>query len=355
MHPLKTGSVINAAGKNSSLSPDFSKTIEPINPMSISPISPELIAHAHPLIATEFLHTPQFELDTLNRHLNTRLVLKVETLNPIRSFKGRGTDYFVKQHLETTAFICASAGNFGQGMAYACRQQGIPLTVFAAETANPFKLERMQQLGATVELMGRDFDAAKAAAKAAATTRQQTFVEDGHDVDITIGAGTIGLELSQYPEPLDGVLVPLGNGALINGIGTWFKAHHPTTHMIGVVAAGAPAMDLSWRQGQRVTTESVDTIADGIGVRNPVPAALQTMTTTVDDIVQVSDTAILAAMQLAYTLLGIVVEPAGAVGLAAALVYPDRFADRRLATPLCGSNVTEAQLQAWLSRSPQPC
>lgn len=118
------------------------------------------------------------------------------------------------------------------------------------------------------------------------------------------------------------------------------QSNHPQTQVIGVVAAGAPAMDLSWRQGHIVATETVDTISDGIAVRHPVPEALDAMKTTADDIVQVSDAATLAAMKLAHELVGIVLEPAGAVGLAAAILYKGRFAERLIATPLCGSNTT---------------
>jgi threonine dehydratase len=316
--------------------------------MRHSPITSETISQAYRTIDLTFLNSPQYELDALNAVLGTRIVLKVETLNPIRSFKGRGTDYFVKQHADESAFVCASAGNFGQGMAYACRKQSIPLTVFAAETANPLKLERMRQLGAEVKLVGIDFDAAKEAGKAYALARSHTFVEDGREAEISIGAGTIGLELSHYPEAIDTLLVPLGNGALINGIGTWFKANHPTTQVIGVVASGAPAMALSWHQGHIVSTDAVDTISDGVAVRNPVPEALEVMNTTVDDIVQVSDTATLEAMKLAHELGGTVLEPAGAVGLAAAMIYRNRFANRLIATTLCGSNLTKQQMEQWL-------
>ena len=316
--------------------------------MSEPALSQQAIAAAFDIIDPVFLNTPQFELDALNDALNTRLVLKVETLNPIRSFKGRGTDYFVSQHVSEGPFVCASAGNFGQGMAYACKKRDIPLTVFAAETANPLKLERMKRLGATVTLAGRDFDAAKAAAKSYAEKKALVFVEDSRDPETATGAGTMGLELSRYPESLDTILVPLGNGALINGIGAWFKATRPDTKIIGVVAAGAPSMDLSWRSGEVVTTETADTIADGIGVRVPVPEALQSMKNTVDDIVQVSDEDILEVMKLAHTLAGVVLEPAGAVGLAAAKVYADRFSGQLVATPLCGSNLTEEQMAKWL-------
>ena len=104
-----------------------------------------------------FLNSPQFELDALNTALGARLILKVESLNPIRSFKGRGTDCFVKAHPKKAPFVCASAGNFGQGMAYACQEQTIPLTVFSATTANPLKLERMRELGAEVVFSRRGF------------------------------------------------------------------------------------------------------------------------------------------------------------------------------------------------------
>ena len=300
-----------------------------------------------------FLNTPQFELDALNDALGFRLVCKLETLNPIRSFKGRGTSWLVtrlQKREGSKQIVCASAGNFGQGMAYACRQHSLPLTVFAAENANALKLERMRALGAEVRLEGGDFDAAKEAARSFAKTNDLTFVEDARDIETAEGAGTIGLELSRYPDKLDAVLVPLGNGALINGIGAWLKAKSSNTKVIGVVASGAPSMDLSWRANEIITTEQADTIADGIGVRLPIAEALQAMRHTVNDIVQVSDAQILDAMRLAHKTVGIVLEPAGAAGLAAAQVYKNRFHNKLVATVFCGSNLTPEQMQTWLSQ-----
>ncbi|MEM6452259.1 MAG: pyridoxal-phosphate dependent enzyme [Cyanobacteria bacterium P01_D01_bin.105] len=311
-------------------------------------ITSDSILNAYRCINPVFLNTPQFESDSLNQFLNMRLILKVETLNPIRSFKGRGTDYYVKKNRTLSSFVCASAGNFGQGMAYVCREQNIPLTVFAAETANSLKLERMQQLGAEIKLMGVDFDSAKESAKAHALAESKPFVEDGREAEVSIGAGTIGIELGKYSESIETLLIPVGNGALINGIAAWYKANHPSTQIIGVVAEGAPSMDLSWRKGRVVTTEKADTISDGIAVRNPVPEALQSMATTVDDIVQVSDKATLQAMKVIHNFVGIVLEPAGAVGLAAAMTYKNQFKGQLVATPLCGSNLTEMQMKQWL-------
>src|SRR5690606_15312145 len=131
---------------------------------------------------------------------------------------------------------CASAGNFGQAMAYACRAKGVPLTVYAATTANPLKLERMRAMGATVVLHGEDFDAAKAEGRRVAAERGVRFVEDSVDPEPTEGAGTIGLELLRFPEPLDALVVPLGNGALLAGVATVLKARRPEARVVAAQA-----------------------------------------------------------------------------------------------------------------------
>ena len=309
----------------------------------------ELIDEASRVIDPVFLNTPQFEADSLSDLLGLKLVVKVETLNPIRSFKGRGADYFFARHPDAGEVICASAGNFGQGMAYAAGKRGASLTVFASVNANPLKLERMTALGAEVRLAGEDFDAAKLAAKEEAARGGAMFVEDGRDVEPSIGAGTIGRELLRYREPLDAVLVPLGNGALISGVGRWVKAQRPEVQIIGVCAAGAPAMERSWRRGRVVMLDRIATIADGIGVRVPVPEALADIRPVVDDIVLVDDAATLRAMKHLHRHLGLVVEPSGAVGLAALETFPDRFAGRTVATILCGGNLTPEQMRSWLA------
>ena len=301
------------------------------------------------LIDPLFTNTPQFINESLSARVGTRLVCKVETVNPLRSFKGRGADYFITSLREKPRrLVCASAGNFGQGLAFAARKHGLALEVFAAEQANPLKVAQMRRLGATVRLAGNDLDAAKEAAKAYAAEHQMCFVEDGHEVAITEGAGTIGLELSRWPEPLAAVLVPVGNGALINGIGAWLKSMQPTTKVIGVCASGAPAMERSWRTGQLCTTDGVETIADGIAVRLPIATALQDMAAVVDEMILVEDETIRTAMRLLFDELGLVIEPAGAAGVAALLQLPARFAGQTIATVLCGGNLTERQRREWL-------
>jgi threonine dehydratase len=308
------------------------------------------IEEAGGLIDPVFLHTPVVRSEALDRELGREIVLKVETLTPIRSFKGRGASYLLHRlgRAAQAGLVCASAGNFGQGLAHAARSHGIAATVFAATNANPLKVAAMRGFGAAVRLEGEDFDAAKAAARAFAADTGRLFVEDGAHPAIAEGAGTIARELDGADALGDAILVPLGNGSLVNGIGAWVKACRPGTRVIAVAAAGAPAMAISWREGRTVETLSVATVADGVAVRVPVPEALEVMRSTVDEVVEVDDATILRAMRLAFATLGLVVEPAGAVGLAALLANPNLHRGQRVSTILCGSNVTAEQAREWL-------
>ncbi|MFE2376421.1 threonine/serine dehydratase [Streptomyces sp. NPDC059398] len=281
-----------------------------------SVLSVENIEEAGRTIAPAFANTPQFEDEALRAALGRRLIVKVETVNPVRSFKGRGADHFMRGLAPGSHVVCASAGNFGLALAWAARHHGITVTVHCAEHANAVKLARMRSLGARLEIGGQDFDEAKERAlRQAGEDPGTVFVEDGDDSRITAGAGTIAPELAGLAP--DTVLVPVGNGALVNGVGTWFKARSPHTRVVGVCAAGAPAMALSWRAGEAVSTPAVRTAADGVAVRVPVPGALATMLKVVDDMLLVDETAISRAQALAHEHLGLVLEPAGAVALAA--------------------------------------
>ena len=307
------------------------------------------IEQAMRVIDPIFLRTPQYRVESLDVALGCRLVVKVETLNPVRCFKGRGASYLLASVPAGTRLICASAGNFGQAMAYVCRSKGVHLIVYASVNANPFKVERMRDLGAEVRLCGGDFDAAKIEARRVAQAHGIHMVEDSLDPATGEGAGTIGLELAQWTEPLDAVLVALGNGAMITGVGLWLKAYSPATQVVAVAAAGAPAMVESWRSGTIVEHSAVDTIADGIAVRVPIPEAVADMNGTVDDALLIRDETMLAGMKLLHQHLGLVVEPSAAVGVAALLEDPARFKDQTVATILCGANLTRQQASEWLS------
>ncbi len=318
-------------------------------------LSLQHIADAAGSIDPMFRDTPQFESEPLSGLAGCLLTLKVETLNPLRSFKGRGAGYLMTQRLaraERGPIVCASAGNFGQAMAWLCRRQGIALTVFAAETANTLKLERMRALGADVRLHGADFDAAKERAREFAIATGASMVEDGFDPAIAEGAGSIGVELLARGDAWDAIVVPLGDGALVGGIARWVKAASPSTRVIGVVAQGASAFARSWRKGpggEIVVDAAMSTIADGIAVRAPIAASVADLHGIVDDIVEVDDATMIRAMQAAHRHAGVVLEPAGAAGIAAVLADSQRFSGSRVATVLTGGNLTPQQMRAWLS------
>src|SRR5258705_13821893 len=213
-------------------------------------LSVERIEQAAGIIDPVFVNAPQFRAETLEQQLGCRVVAKVETLNPFRSFKGRGAEYFTATLEGRPHLVCATAGNFGQGMAFAARKRGLRLTIFASVNANPLKVERMRALGAEVRLVGENFKVAHSAAKVFAAETGAQLIEDGRIPAITEGAGTIGLELLRWPEPFDAILVPLGDGALLAGLARWVQTHWPAPQMIGICGNRAPAMERSWRARQ---------------------------------------------------------------------------------------------------------
>lgn len=313
---------------------------------------PQAIAAAAAAILPEFRATPLVRHDTLDDDTGAHVWAKVESLTPIRSFKGRGADWFMTRAAndgDDRPLVAASAGNFGQGLAYVAARRGRKLTVFAAETANRLKVAAMRRLGAEIRLAGHDFDAAKDAARAYADKIGGRFVEDGAEAAIAEGAGTIAWEIDAAGVHPDFMLIPLGNGALATGMGAWIKSTGAATRVIAVAAAGAPAMAQSFAAGRCVETAEAATIADGIAVRVPVPAAVAAMTGTIDEVMTVGEQAIRDAMRLVHRRLGLVVEPAGVAGLAALISHRDRFSGSTIATPLCGGNLTDEQIASWLA------
>ena len=294
-------------------------------------------------VPPEFTNSPMVHMAALDSVARAQLHLKVECLNPIRSFKGRGVGALVAELARRKPrgrhLVCASAGNLGQALAYCGTRHGFRVTVVAAETASAMKLERMRQLGAEVVVQGRDFDAAKDAAAALAAVSGAELVIDSLDPATCHGAGTIGLETHSQCREADLVLVALGNGALATGIAAAYRHLSPGSKVIGVQAAGAPAMAQSWQQRQVVTRDSAVTMADGIAVRVPIPEVVSDTLELLDDVVLVEERQIAVAMRLLLNHVGLMCEPSAAVGVAALLEQPQRWRDARVVSVLCGSNI----------------
>lgn len=306
-------------------------------------LSLDRIAEAARTIDPVLLNSPQYSDEQLSIALGRTVVVKVETANPLRSFKGRGADFFIRQVDPRSTVVCSSTGNFGQAMAYAGRRRGIAVQVFVPENVNPVKLARMRAFGAQVTLVGRDSAASEAAARDYVAGRNGcVYVEDGKESAIAEGAGTIAVELLQAG-PFDAIVLPVGDGALITGVARWVKDRAPQTRIIGVCASGAPCMALSWRARKPISTDRSDTIAEGIEVRVPVPESVARLIALVDDMVVVDDKDLFEAMELSVRTLGLLLEPSGAAGLAAIRVHD--LSGERLATVLTGSNLRPEHLR----------
>ncbi|MEU0797791.1 pyridoxal-phosphate dependent enzyme [Amycolatopsis sp. NPDC005961] len=304
------------------------------------------IRAARRVIDPVFLESPLYRCEPLERVLGCRVSIKLETANPVRSFKGRGTELVV-HGLAGRAAVCASAGNLGQALALSGRSRGIDVTVVASRFAPAAKLERIRALGAHLELVDGDFELARERAVALAKERGVRLVEDSLDVETCEGAATIGLELAAAG-PFDAVLVALGGGALATGVGHVLKTLAPGTEVITVQPAGAPAMTLSWRARRVVTTDTADTIADGVAGRFPIREVLDDLLAVADDAVLVREASIIAGIRLFLEHAGLVVEPSAALGLAAILEDRDRFAGRHVATIVCGGNVDLPAYRGWV-------
>jgi threonine dehydratase len=310
-------------------------------------LSLQHIVAASEAIDPAFRDTPQYEAETLHAQLGCRLVVKVETLNPIRSFKARGAQFLVSQMSGSPHLVCATAGNFGQGMAYAARRRGWPITIFVGANANPMKVDRMRQLGAMVRQGSDDPDELHAEAEAFARKNGFHLVQDGREAAIAEGAGTIAVELLKWPKCFDDIVVPLGDGALLGGMARWVKAQCPTTRVIGVCATASPAMERSWRSKKVVSAPCDGTIAAGIRVGTPFEEAVTDLADLIDDVLLVPDSSLITAMRLAHKELGVILEPAGAAGLAALLDHREQFRGRLVATVLTGGNVSPNNLAEW--------
>src|SRR5690348_3069398 len=362
-----------------------------------------------------------YPCDALGRALGCTVSIKLETANPVRSFKGRGTELVASMLAGQgrTDVVCASAGNLGQALAWSAGRRGIHVTVVASRWAPVAKLDRIRALGAALELVDGDFEAARERATTIAQRDGVRLVEDSRDLETCEGAATIGLELAAGAAQagaaqagaaqagaaqagaaqagaaqagaaqggaaqagaaqagaaqagaaqagaaqagaaqagaaqagaaqFDTVLIALGGGAMATGVGHVLKTHAPAAEVICVQPSGAPAMTLSWRARRVVTTDSADTIADGVAGRYPIPAVLDDLLVVADDAVLVQEASIVAGLRLLLEHAGLVVEPSAALGVAAVLEDRERFAGRHVVVIICGSNVDLDAYRRWIS------
>ena len=291
--------------------------------------------------------TPLLQAHAIGRRLDADVWLKREDCTPIGSFKLRGaitTAGALASDVPEAGVYVASAGNYGLAIVYACARYGIPVTVVAPEGATPSKLERIRLLGGTVERHGTDFDVAKGYAKEKASEAGGVFWEDGVIEEMATGAGTIATELLRDTEPWDMVVVPLGNGSLIKGIAQEMKRRSPETKIVAVVPEGAPSMAQALRGQAWDESAAVDTLADGLAVRIPIPKIVEELTGLIDDVWTVSESDILPAVKSLMELEQVLAEPSAATPIAAMADHPDEVRGKRVAAIVTGAHLSMSLL-----------
>jgi threo-3-hydroxy-L-aspartate ammonia-lyase len=245
--------------------------------------------------------------------------------------------------------VAYSSGNHGGAVALAAALLGIHAVVVVPATGSPAKLAAIEGYGAEIRRYDPLAERREEVAAALAQERSLTMIRPFDDYDIMAGQGTLGVELAEQAGELDLVLVPIGGGGLAAGVSTAVKALLPGTAVIGVEPAGADDTRRSLRAGRRVTLDTVDTIADGLRASQPGELTFEVNRRLLTDVVTVDEAAIVEAMRFCFTRLKAVVEPSGAVPLAALLagaVPPGA----RTAVVLSGGNVDPADFAALLAR-----
>lgn len=269
--------------------------------------------------------TPLDRSRALSDRTGGEVFIKCENLQRTGSFKIRGAYNRISRldHDERTAgVVAASAGNHAQGVALAASLSGAPATVFMPDSAALPKIEATKRYGAEVVLGGKDIGDALTSAMEYADAHRKVLVHPFNHPHIIAGQGTIGCEIVDQLPDVGTVVVPMGGGGLMSGIAAAVKALRPQTRMVGVQANGAAAYPPSLEEGSPVTLPHMSTIADGIACNTPGELTLSHVQALVDDVVCVSDDAIAEALVFAAERMKLVLEPAGAAGVAATLANP---------------------------------
>ena len=285
----------------------------------------------------------------MNEHLsqtyNANVYLKREDLQMVRSYKIRGAYNKIRSIAPenlVNGIVCASAGNHAQGVAFSCNKLKIKGSIEMPTTTPRQKINQVRMFGKEyieIVLTGDTFDAANKAAIEYARDSNKTFIPTFDDKQIIEGQGTIGYEiLQQSKEPLDFVFVPIGGGGLASGVGSYIKRMSPSTKVIGVEPAGAACMKTAIEKGEVIELEHIDKFVDGAAVKKAGMLTYEICKEVLDDIILVPEGAVCTSIIDMYNKNAIVVEPAGALSVAALRFYADQIQGKRVACIVSGSN-----------------
>lgn len=289
--------------------------------------------------------TPLAESMNLSDEFEATILLKREDLQAVRSYKIRGA--YNKMSSLTDAekaqgIVCASAGNHAQGVAYSCNLLKIHGVIYMPKTTSKQKIKQVQLFGKSfveIVLTGDTFDDAYATAMENANQNYKKFIHPFDDIKVIAGQGTVGLEiLSVFESPIDYVFVPIGGGGLAAGLSTVFRELSPKTKIIGIEPEGAPAMKTAIETGNNLPLETIDKFVDGAAVKQVGDITFEICRENLDDIILVPEGKVCTTILRLYNEEAMVVEPAGALTIAALDFYKDKIKGKNVVCIVSGSN-----------------
>ncbi len=314
----------------------------------------EKIYEAKKRIEGVVVETPLAYAPYLSEISGSNVFLKKENLQVTGAFKIRGAYNKIASLTDeqrACGVVAASAGNHAQGVALSASKFGIKAVIIMPESTPLTKVNGVKHFGAEVILAGSNYDEAYAYALKYGEQNKLTFIHPFEDEEVIAGQGTVGLEILQKCEDIDAVVVPIGGGGLIAGIATAIKEKNPNIDIIGVNASGAPAFKESYELKKAVDSTSVRTIADGIAVRDTSEVTLAYALKSVDKIVSVDDEEIASAILYLLEKQKLVVEGAGAVGVAALLHKKlEEYKGKNIVLVLSGGNMDVTLLSVIIEK-----
>lgn len=303
--------------------------------------------------------TPLQYLNSLSQYFESNIYLKREDLQVVRSYKLRGAYNMINSldpELLKNGVVCASAGNHAQGFAYSCNESGIKGVVFMPKITPKQKIKQTRMFGnghIEIQLKGDTFDDCATVAKAYAAEHNMTFIPPFDDPRIIEGQGTIGLDiLKEMPgTPIDYIFIPIGGGGLCAGVGAYIKDFSPNTKVIGVEPAGAPSMDAALKAGHPVTLDHIDKFVDGAAVKRVGDYTYAICSKVIDEMCLVPEGEVCTSILKLYNENAIVVEPAGALSIAALNHYATEIRGKNVVCIVSGSNNDIDRMQEIKERS----
>ena len=321
-------------------------------------ISLEKIYKAQQSIKGVVEATPLAFMKNFSEHYQANIYFKREDVQVVRSYKIRGAYNKIqglsKKELKN-GIVCASAGNHAQGVAYACEKLEVNATIFMPVTTPYQKINQVRMFGGKfvdIRLFGDSFDDSQKAADEFCVAQNSIFVHPFDDLDVIAGQGTVGLEiLKDSDHPIDYLFMPVGGGGLASGVGSVFKALSPSTKLIGVEPKGAPSLTTSLEKGVNTTLTEIEKFVDGAAVKRMGEITFELCKNFLDETDTICEGLICSTILKVYNENALVVEPAGALSIAALEKYKDKIKGKTVVCIVSGGNNDITRMEEMKERS----